>query len=68
MRWLLLALVCMPLWTIFPQTSGQTVPDYLAYHQGTLIAETYIAQEQYSAALTAYERVFQEYTFVFLRL
>ena len=67
MRCLFFALVCMPVWTIFPQTSGPKEPDYQAYHQGVLIAETYIAQEQYREALTAYEQVFHEYTFVFLR-
>lgn len=48
-------------------TKANEKTDYAIYHQEVIEAETLIASEKFSDALQVYERLFDNYDFIFLR-
>ncbi|MEM6379027.1 MAG: hypothetical protein AAF705_12500 [Bacteroidota bacterium] len=46
---------------------AKTDQDYLLYHQKVIEAESLIVDQSYQAALAVYEKLFEDYDFVFLR-
>jgi hypothetical protein len=65
-KWLLiLCFLAFPAQTA--RSATRSDDDYLSYHRAVIEAETAIATQDYSKALSLYTRIFDSYDFVFLR-
>ncbi|WP_018618682.1 hypothetical protein [Spirosoma luteum] len=66
-RYIWVFLCFLPLYTQTPCLAARANDDYLAYHRAVIEAETAIAAQDYTKALSLYVRLFDSHDFVFLR-
>ncbi|MEP0264670.1 hypothetical protein [Dokdonia sp.] len=63
-----LIILCSLLYSLTAcENSAKKVIDYNKYHSEIILAEELISQEKYEEALIRYEKLFNEYDFIFLR-